>query len=790
MATERKRKRGQELTSHEQKRRHVSPETEEDDEQYISDDGVTFGAGDAGSEEDGSDVDGESQGEEESESEEGEGEWSGLQDSREAEDADDDETRPGTKPKKPPTGEELRNIKDATELYRSSSFKLQIDALLPNVRPKYERSGPLDRFLLALHAFLKSLPSIEAQHPLAASRQLLKKGVAVPYSSPLPTEDTNWKVSFEPPTELTVVGSWPTKLSVKAKDKRPYTVDLAVEMPASLFQEKDYMNGRFFHKRAYYLAVIAAAIINKKTGLGVDAVFDATSGDPRLTTLLLRPRQDGSANDFSKVHAQVRIIPTLPADSPIPLQRLAPQRSNIRTSSSSEESSEALATPLYNTALLLATTPRAHLLRVYRLKQDVPAFDDALTLLKVWANQRGYGEGAKLSIRGFEGKGMFWASVLDLLVNGEEASGLSYGKSSSKRKPLGKGLSSYQLFRAALDFFARHDFSEGQVFLKSENGHRFPPQEYNNHEAVLVDSTSSVNLLTDVPLSSLELLKCDAKLTLEVLNSTSPLAAGSFHDPFQDVFMKDMRDLQTRFDIVMRVDLSAAKPSKLSALRVLDHGSPYNALLSTLVSTLRKGLGNRTKAIGVLHATSAARPLSQAHPSNPPVIYVGLVFDTEHAFRLVDHGPAADNPDPGVAKAFREFWGEKAELRRFKDGSIVESVVWDVKTADERAHVPFYISRYLLARHCGIQPDAVQSWQASYDSLLRLPESITAYYQAAGATTGFKAAMSAFDGLVKTIKGLDEELPLAILNPSGTPVFSVVGLALIRTVLPRDGYHH
>ena len=36
-----------------------------------------------------------------------------------------DQKRSG-KPKKPPTGEELRNIKDATELYRSSSFKLQV----------------------------------------------------------------------------------------------------------------------------------------------------------------------------------------------------------------------------------------------------------------------------------------------------------------------------------------------------------------------------------------------------------------------------------------------------------------------------------------------------------------------------------------------------------------------------------------------------------------------------------------------------------------------------------------
>lgn len=133
--------------------------------------------------------------------------------------------------------------------------------------------------------------------------------------------------------------------------------------------------------------------------------------------------------------------------------------------------------------------PRAHLLRVHALQKSIPAFSDALTLLKVWANQRGYGEGEKLCVRGFEGKGIWWAAVLDLLVNGEERAAGKLSKAASKRKPLGKGLSSYQLFRAALDFFgeclpartrvcilmvepAKHDYSREHIFLKTENGHR------------------------------------------------------------------------------------------------------------------------------------------------------------------------------------------------------------------------------------------------------------------------------------------------------------------------------
>lgn len=76
-----------------------------------------------------------------------------------------------------------------------------------------------------------ALPSVEPQHPLEAARKLLKKGIAVPYCLPLPTEDTNWKVSFQKPDDITLVGSWPNKVSVKAKDGLKYGVDVAVQMP-------------------------------------------------------------------------------------------------------------------------------------------------------------------------------------------------------------------------------------------------------------------------------------------------------------------------------------------------------------------------------------------------------------------------------------------------------------------------------------------------------------------------------------------------------------------------------
>lgn len=61
--------------------------------------------------------------------EEGEdGEWGGISGSKDTGSVDDSHS--GTKPKKPPTGEELRTIKDASDLFKSSSFKLQVCTLV------------------------------------------------------------------------------------------------------------------------------------------------------------------------------------------------------------------------------------------------------------------------------------------------------------------------------------------------------------------------------------------------------------------------------------------------------------------------------------------------------------------------------------------------------------------------------------------------------------------------------------------------------------------------------------
>lgn len=122
---------------------------------------------------------------------------------------------------------------------------------------------------------------------------------------------------------------------------------------------------------------------------------------------------------------------------------------------------------------------------------------------------------------------------------------------------LGKGLSSYQLFRATLLFLAEHPWGHQPVFVKVSGGHRYPPSSYETHTLVFVDSSSTTNLLAGVPLGSMKLLSADARRTLDTLGSLNNLSAageaGKLNfDPFPEIFLKDHRDLQTRFDCVIR----------------------------------------------------------------------------------------------------------------------------------------------------------------------------------------------------------------------------------------------
>ncbi|KAJ8304133.1 hypothetical protein KUTeg_017716 [Tegillarca granosa] len=134
------------------------------------------------------------------------------------------------------------------------------------------------------------------------------------------------------------------------------------------------------------------------------------------------------------------------------------------------------------------------------------------------------------------------------------------------------------------------------------------------------------------------------------------------------------------------------------------------------------------------------------------------------------------------AKEFRSFWGDKSELRRFKDGSICEAVMWmDNVPICKKRHVCSKIMRHILnsdeggcytTLHAGILPKSVTYISHQLDCVLRLPVQIK--NSAISYGTGeeqHQSIIQSYDNLCKLLRNLSD-LPLTINSIQGSsPVF-------------------
>ena len=90
----------------------------------------------------------------------------------------------------------------------------------------------LNYVLDELRAVVTKLPSLEPASVTDAMKRMQKRGVAVPFPSPQPAQDVQWKLAFSPPARITPVGSWPLSAEGKPSAGSTWTADLAIEMPS------------------------------------------------------------------------------------------------------------------------------------------------------------------------------------------------------------------------------------------------------------------------------------------------------------------------------------------------------------------------------------------------------------------------------------------------------------------------------------------------------------------------------------------------------------------------------
>ncbi|KAF2130024.1 Nrap protein [Dothidotthia symphoricarpi CBS 119687] len=609
------------------------------------------------------------------------------------------------------------------ETFKSNMFKLQVDELLEEVKPKYGKKQALaETAMRTLKTIIEQIPSRAALPVPEAEKALKAAGVATPFPSPRPPKDAMYKLQYDRPASINATGSYPLKTATHTDSG--LAIDLVVTMPKALFQDKDYLNHRYFYKRAYYLACLAAGINAAKEHKFVLS-FDTLNGNQLQPIIVVRPSGNGDADDFSASKCRINILVALPEDS-FAQNKLSPSSNCVRPKGNEDEApSKALApTPFYNSTLQSDAniTPYLKLLHATASKAD--AYKDACILGRVWLQQRGFG--TRLRQGGF---GNFeWAVLMALLLQSDSGVGA---------QALSPGYSSYQLFKATLQFLARHDLAKKPFILQAHN----VTVPKTGTTPVLFDGPRGQNVLFKMTHWSFARLRLEAKATVDMLSD-------AVFDHFDSAFILKTELLTYRYDATVEIPLSAFELPTGE-----DYDEKFASTCRKLYNTLTRALTDRITALSFTlpgennWSVSSKRP----HENQRKSILVSFATDPANASRTVDHGPSAENKQE--AAAFRKFWGDKSELRRFKDGSILESVVWSAKDKS----VVEQIVRYCLKQHAGV--DAEEQVKFSGDVFAHLISA--GRIQGASGVAPFLPIMNAFSALEKDIRDL-EDLPLQL----------------------------
>jgi len=592
---------------------------------------------------------------------------------REAEDA-----APGPKKKqkselfKAPEAAEVVEIARTRNLYKSNLFRLQLEELVKEMTPKKPPPG-LEAALHALRPLLleklraRDIPADFAQEFPAL--RFAQRGGAAPSA-----------LRFTAPRRIDVVGSF----LLGTYTKEELTVDVAVEMPSDMFRSKDYLNFRYHDKRAAYLAELhrqlcGGLLRGSEPLVALSASFEALAGDPLRPCLCLQPEDDARWT--------IRLLPTYSADL-WPVRVLGPDRNAVRPDRALENGGVP-ATAHYNSCVLEDARMRQHLETLHSSLQRFTALRDGIHLLKRWAQCCGFLAAASdravsTPVSGF---------LLSMLA--------AHAANTAGVAPM--QTSSFQLFKLTLSVLATTEWKEQKVTFGVAGAAKLSSAEAQVASAHFYDAEGAVNFLYRVG-PVVEELQWEAKRALRAMDSQA--------DPFEMVFGCQATP-ELAWDLCLRLpqlsstamcpDLRTEAPAgEISPSFPADMPEAL-ATAEHLRSVLLAGLDDRCvrsalRWVGNLQPRWTERP-----PETGPAVLVGLILAPEHLERMVDRGPSAQD---AAATKFRQLWGtEKSELRRFKDGSILECVVWQkppaertVETRKEPAVVT-QIVQHLLTQH-------------------------------------------------------------------------------------------
>ncbi|KAJ3190532.1 hypothetical protein HK101_008719 [Irineochytrium annulatum] len=667
-------------------------------------------------------------------------------------DADDGSDCVSTRnPKKRKVAKAAKGAKDSRvddvlmgEGESSNLFRMQTEELLRSVKVDARTSERIDGILHELKDIVEEMEEVPELELSAAVKKAKMMGVAIPFPNPAPPKDWKHTFQFAKPRKIFVAGSYLLKTVTKAR--KTINIDIAVEMPEDLFLEKDHLNYRYFYKRSYFLAIFAG-MLKEKLGDRYSLSFSACDNDRRRVILLLEPSDDGDKGGYI-----IRVFPTI-AQNVFASRRLAPGRNSVRPISdtpNTKDSADLPSTPHYNTALLMDTSLLSSLNFLAHHSSTCGGFTTACILGRVWVSQKGLYD---------KFNGFLFSLVLGYLLNGQGSMRVS------------KSFPPEKLFTHTLKFLASPEFVRTPIFL-TPNGKaldqpevllyyygtsdvwKFSRDAFASHfEAVIVDSTGTINFGSNLTKVDLQHVHYEAKSTVAMLED-------KVNDNFALIFLTKLSNPHMYYDVVLRVTSEPGNFPAYKEVVKLDYPDRNRFAHQFILRLISKGLQSRMKLLTADSEPTQSWSISTRNTADSvfPALRIGMILEPETGLKPLEVGPDLENV--AAVSDFRRLWGRKSESRRFQDGTICEAVVWETSgNAEDNATVTGKMAAFLISRHVGIaENEGVKIWGCSLAGFLKplgAPKDLT--------RGTFQNVVDAFNVFAKQLKALDS-LPLSIIS--------------------------
>ncbi|KAG5560683.1 hypothetical protein RHGRI_003871 [Rhododendron griersonianum] len=548
--------------------------------------------------------------------------------------------------------------------------------------------------------------------------------------------------TFRKPISVELGGSY----SMRCIAKPDVNVDVFVRMPKEMFHEKDYLNHRYHAKRFLYLCIIKRYL--KLSSVAEKVEWSTFQNESRKPILVVHPAMRIAEAPI----VLVRIIPT--ATSVFNVAKLNMKRNNIRALN---QGAVLQPTPKYNSSILedLFLEDNAEFVRRTFLGWN--ELGEALILLKVWARQRS-------SINAHDCLSGFLISVI-----------MVYLASKSGGNRIKKSMNTMQIFRVMMDFIASSKLWETGLFFHPQGEWNTSKEErrtsLQSFPVIICDQFAGFNLTFRMTKGGFLELRNEAALTLSGIDKCRD-------GGFDEVFMTKV-DFPAKYDYCIRLNLKGS--TEVNALGFCLDDECWRSYEQKVLSLMHQGLNDRAKVIRVIWRNTPLGCNLEDGLSmfDREPLLIGISVNTlENALRVVDIGPNAENKNEALK--FRKFWGDKAELRRFKDGTIAESTVWECKLW-ERHLIIKRISEHVLMRHLSLSQESITTIVDQLDFSLRYGNEDPLSFSA--------SLLEAFEVLSKHLRLLDD-IPLTVssVQPLDPGFLSQPKLPILYYCIDLQGY--